>query len=688
MTYPNLLSPIAIGDLTLPNRVVMGSMHTGMEDRSKHFSELAAFFAERARGGVGLMITGGFSPDTTGTLSPAGSQLSTSRTADKHQVITGAVHEAGGRIALQILHAGRYGYQPLVKSASAVKSPISMFKPRAMSGRDVERTIVHYGRAARLARQAGYDAVEIMGSEGYLINQFLAERTNQRTDEWGGTARRRMRFPERVVAEVRDQVGAGFPIVYRQSLLDLVPDGQTWEETLELTRLLAAAGASVINTGIGWHEARIPTIVTSVPRAAFASVTGRLRAQIDLLVMASNRLNTPDIAEQVLADGQADLISMARPLLADPEFVTKTAQGRSDEINTCIACNQACLDATFTRRRASCMVNPRAGRETTLLLSPVRPDLSRSVAVVGAGPAGLAAAVATAERGHRVTVFEQHTQIGGQFRYAMRIPGKEEFAETLRYYTRRMEVLGVELRLGTRADEAVLAGFDSTVVATGVTPRRPDIPGIDHPSVVLYDDLLAGRVVAGSRVAVIGAGGIGFDVCEFLLHDPGESVEHWMTRWGVHDPAELRGGVGPKAGDVPKRTIHLLQRRPAPLGTGLGKTTGWVHRQTLRDGGVEFIGGVTYDLIDDDGLHLTLRAGNSGIGGKGGEGTADLDSEARSTQRLLAVDTVVVCAGQEAVRDLARAGDEHRHVIGGADVAAELDAVRAIRQATELATTL
>ncbi|UIJ34934.1 NADPH-dependent 2,4-dienoyl-CoA reductase [Allobranchiibius sp. GilTou73] len=678
MPYDRLLAPLTIGGITLPNRVVMGSMHTGMEDRAKHFGELAEYFAERARGGTGLMITGGFAPDTTGWLLPAGSQLTSSRAADKHRVITDAVHEAGGRIALQILHAGRYGYHPLVKSASAVKSPISRFKPRAMSGRDVERTIGHYARAARLAMQAGYDGVEIMGSEGYLINQFLTARSNGRTDQWGGSASNRMRFPEQVVRRVRESVGEGFLLIYRQSLLDLVPDGQSWEETVELAQRVEQAGASVINTGIGWHEARIPTIVTSVPRAAFASVTGTLREHVTVPVMASNRINTPEVAEQILADGQADLISMARPLLADPQFVRKAEQDRADEINTCIACNQACLDHTFKNQRASCLVNPRAGRETTLRLLPVGPHAARTVAVVGAGPAGLAAAVASAERGHRVTLFEEQDEIGGQFRYAMRIPGKEEFAETLRYYTRRMQVLGVEVRTGTRVDDDRLAAYDHTVVATGVTPRVPPIPGIEHPKVVMYDDLLSGRATAGARVAVIGAGGIGFDVSEYLLHDRDETVEHWKARWGVTDPQESRAGLGPKHDEPPKRTIHLLQRRPAPLGKGLGKTSGWVHRQTLKDGGVEFIGGVTYDLIDDEGLHITIRSGD----GK------EPDAEADSEQRLLQVDTVVICAGQESVRDLARPDDPSRHLVGGADVAAEVDAKRAIRQATELAASL
>ncbi|MEO8850535.1 MAG: NADPH-dependent 2,4-dienoyl-CoA reductase, partial [Allobranchiibius sp.] len=580
--------------------------------------------------------------------------------------ITDAVHEAGGRIALQILHAGRYGYHPLVKSASALKSPISKFAPRAMSGRDVERTIDHYARAARLAMRAGYDGIEIMGSEGYLINQFLAARTNERADKWGGSASNRMRFPEQVVSRVRESVGAGFPLIYRQSLMDLVTDGQDWDETVELAQRIEAAGASVINTGIGWHEARIPTIVTSVPRAAFASVTGALRGHVDIPVMASNRINTPEIAEQILADEQADMISMARPLLADPDFVVKTQQGRADEINTCIACNQACLDHTFANKRASCLVNPRAGRETTLQLLPVAPHAAKTIAVVGAGPAGLAAAVASAERGHRVTLFEQQDEIGGQFRYAMRIPGKEEFAETLRYYTRRLEILGVEVCTGTTVDEARLASFDHAIIATGVTPRSPSIEGIDHPSVVMYDDLLSGRASAGPRVAVIGAGGIGFDVSEFLLHDSDETLQHWKARWGVVDPQDARAGLGVKQGETPQRTIYLMQRKPAPLGKGLGKTSGWVHRATLKDGGVELIGGVTYDRIDDEGLHIILESG----------------------PRLLQVDTIVIAAGQESVRTLAFESDPKRHLVGGADVAAEVDAKRAIRQATELAATL
>jgi 2,4-dienoyl-CoA reductase (NADPH2) len=586
--------------------------------------------------------------------------------ADQHRVVTDAVHEHDSRILLQLLHSGRYGYQPLIRSASSRKSPITPFRPRALTSRGVERTISGFVRAARLAQRAGYDGVEIMGSEGYLINQFLAARTNPRTDAWGGSAEKRMRFPVEIVRRVREAVGGSFVIDYRISLVDLVEDGQSWDEVVELSHRLEEAGASMFNTGIGWHEARVPTIVTSVPRAAFAGWTRRLRAEVGIPVMASNRINTPDVAEELLADGSADLVSMARPLLADPEFLAKTAAGRTDEINTCIACNQACLDHTFANKRASCLVNPRAGRETSLVLLPVPQARRKQVAVVGAGPAGLAAAVSLAERGHAVTLFEARNELGGQFRLAMQIPGKEEFAETLRYYTRRLEVLGVDVRLGTRATDAELTTYDDVVVASGVQPRVPQIPGIDHPSVVHYDALLRGEVEAGRRVAVIGAGGIGFDVSEFLLHDQHEKLDHWQQRWGVTDDPDARAGLTAKVAEEPRRQIYLLQRKTTGLGKGLGKTTGWVHRQTLKDAKVEMIGGVTYERIDDDGLHLTVRP----------------DDKATPTPRTLAVDTIVVCAGQESVRDLA---DDSRMVVGGADVAAELDAKRAIRQATEAA---
>ncbi|WP_232677287.1 NADPH-dependent 2,4-dienoyl-CoA reductase [Nocardioides sp. R-C-SC26] len=657
-SFDHLLSPITLGDLTLRNRVVMGSMHTGLEDSVRHLDELGAYYAERARGGVGLIITGGYAPNRRGWLKPFASEMTTRLQAMRHRDVTGAVHDAGGAIALQVLHAGRYGYHPLSVSASRRKSPITPFRPRALSTRGVDRTASDFARSAALAQKAGYDAVEVMGSEGYLINQFLAARTNDRTDSWGGTAARRMRFPVEIVRRTRELVGDGFPIVYRISLLDLVEGGQSWDEIVELAHLLTEAGVTAFNTGIGWHEARVPTIITQVPRGAWRSATARLKAEVAVPVCASNRINTPELAEEILATGQADLVSMARPLLADPAFVDKTMNGRADEINTCIACNQACLDHVFKNRRASCLVNPRACRETTLVLGPVR--TARRVAVVGAGPAGLSAAEAAASRGHHVTLFEQSAQIGGQFRLAMAVPGKEEFAETLRYYTRRLEVLGVDVRLSTRADEAELAGYDDVVVASGVTPRMPDLPGIDHPSVVSYADVLSGRVVPGTRVAVIGAGGIGVDVSHWLTHDPADTEDDWRAHWGVGDPALHPGGLTEPKPRAPIREVTLVQRKTTPIGVGLGKTSGWAHRAVLRQAGVEQISGAAYVRIDDEGLHLLV------------------DGE----PRVVPCDHVVVCAGQESVRDLAAEG---RHVIGGADVAAELDAKRAIEQGVRVA---
>ncbi|YAL82832.1 FAD-dependent oxidoreductase [Dermacoccaceae bacterium W4C1] len=669
MSFPHLMAPITIGGVPLKNRIVMGSMHTGMEERAKHIPDLAAYFAERAAGGTAMMITGGYAPNLEGALLPGGSLMRSNRAADRHRQVTEAVHEHDSRILLQILHSGRYGYQPLQVAPSRGKSPITPFRPRALSTRGVERTIGDYVRAARLAQRAGYDGIEVMGSEGYLINQFLAARTNRRTDAWGGSADKRMRFPVEIVRRIREAIGGDFILNYRISLIDLVEKGQTWEEVLQLAHLLQEAGVSMFNTGIGWHEARVPTIVTSVPRAAFADWSRRLREQVEVPVMASNRINTAEVAEDLLADGVCDLISMARPLLADPYFAAKAKAGRTDEINTCIACNQACLDHTFANKRVSCLVNPRAGREASLTLLPVPQPRTRSVAVVGAGPAGLASAVSLAERGHRVTLFEANNQIGGQFRLAMQIPGKEEFAETLRYYTRRLEVLGVDVRLGTRASSDELDTFDDVVVATGVQPRIPNIPGIDHPSVVPYDALLRGEVEAGARVAVLGAGGIGFDVCEFLLHDQHEKLDHWQQRWGISDAQDVPGGLVEKLVEQPRRQVYLLQRKFSRHGAGLGKTTGWVHRATLKDDQVELLGGVTYERIDDEGLHITVRR-------------SEKDTP---VPRTLKVDTIVLCTGQESVRELAGDG---RQVIGGADVAAELDAKRAIKQATEVAAAL
>jgi len=661
--YPNLLEPITLGGLTLRNRAVMGSMHTGLEDYFWDLPKLAAYYAERAAGGVGLIITGGYAPNKRGWLKPFASEMTTRLQAHRHLQVTDAVHEAGGAIAMQILHAGRYGYTPFSVSASAKKAPINPFKPSALSTKGVDQTVSDFAHSAGLAQKAGYDAVEIMGSEGYLINQFLAERTNERTDEWGGTATRRMRFPVEIVRRTREAVGDDFPIIYRLSLLDLVEGGQTWDEVLELAFLLEDAGATVFNTGIGWHEARVPTIITQVPRGAWTWATARLKKEVAIPVCASNRINTPELAEQIIADGSADLVSMARPLLADPEFMNKAAAERADEINTCIACNQACLDHVFQNKKASCLVNPRACRETELVLTPtVRP---REVAVVGAGPAGLSAAVSLAETGNKVTLFEKSQHLGGQFRLAMQVPGKEEFRETLRYYTRRLEVLGVDVRLSTAADLDCLAGFDEVVIATGVEGRTPAIPGIEHPKAVSYADVLDGTVVPGKRVAVIGAGGIGVDVSVFLTHEE-ESLDEWLAHWGVGDPDADRGGLTYPTERTAARQVTLIQRKTSMIGRDLGKTSGWAHRSVLNQSGVQQVSGATYDLIDDAGLHIS-------VDGK---------------PQVLDVDHVVICAGQESVRglydDLVAAGRPVK-IIGGADVAAELDAKRAIAQGVELA---
>ncbi|MGX7825451.1 FAD-dependent oxidoreductase [Actinokineospora sp. 24-640] len=667
MSYPTLLSTLDLGFTTLRNRVVMGSMHTGLEDSARDTPKLAAYFAERARGGVGLIITGGYAPNRVGWLKPFSGKLTTAAEARRHRAVTDAVHAEGGKIALQILHAGRYAYHPFSVSASAVKAPINPFRPRALSDRGVRAQIRAFVRCAVLARQAGYDGVEIMGSEGYFINQFLAPRTNKRTDRWGGTPENRRRVAVEIVRQTRAAVGADFIIVYRLSMAELVEGGQTWAEIVALGTEVEAAGATIINTGIGWHEARVPTIVTSVPRAAFTDVTAAFRPHVGIPVVATNRINMPQVAEEVLARGAADLVSMARPMLADPDWVAKAADGRADEINTCIACNQACLDHVFANRKASCMVNPRAARETELVLSPAR--RAKRVAVVGAGPAGLSAAVTLAGRGHRVELFEAAAHLGGQFDIARRIPGKEEFAETIRYYERQLALTGVEVRLGTRAMAADLAGFDEVVLATGVVPRMPAIAGIDHPSVLSYVDVVRHGAPVGARVAVIGAGGIGVDVSEFLTHaeSPALDLAAWRAEWGVTE-----NGLTTARPAKSPRQVYLLQRKTSRIGAGLGKTTGWVHRAALKSKGVEQLTGVNYERVDDDGLHISF-------------------GEKRADPRTLAVDTVVVCAGQEPVRDLADTLADALpgvpvHLIGGADVAAELDAKRAIDQGTRLAT--
>ncbi|MFD8415308.1 MULTISPECIES: oxidoreductase [unclassified Streptomyces] len=668
--YPHLLSPLDLGFTTLPNRVVMGSMHTGLEEHERGFERLAAFYAERARGGAGLIVTGGIAPNDAGRPFEGGSRLTTEEEAAEHRLITEAVHAEGGKIAMQILHFGRYAYHKDLVAPSALQAPISPFVPNELTDAEVEQTVEDFVRAARLAQLAGYDGVEIMGSEGYLINEFIAAATNRREDRWGGSYENRVRFPLEIVRRTREAVGPDFILIYRLSMLDLVPGGSTLDEVVHLAKEIEAAGATIINTGIGWHEARIPTIATSVPRGAYTWVTQRLMGAVSVPLVTSNRINTPEKAEEILAEGRADLVSMARPFLADADFVAKAAAGRPESINTCIGCNQACLDHTFSGKITSCLVNPRACHETELVLSPTR--LAKSVAVVGAGPAGLACAVTAAERGHRVTLFEASGHIGGQLDVARRIPGKEEFEETIRYFGNRLAEVGVDVRLDTVADTDTLRGYDEVVVATGVTPRIPDIDGIGHPSVVSYLDVLRDGAPVGERVAVVGAGGIGFDVAEYLT-DSGEGASQdpavYFRHWGVDTAYEGPGGLTAPERPASPRQVHLLQRKTTKVGAGLGTTTGWIHRAELKHRGVVSVAGAAYDRVDDEGLHITV------------------DGE----QRLVPADTVVLCTGQEPRRDLyeaLRAAGIEAHLIGGADVAAELDAKRAIRQGTELAAAL
>ena len=671
--YPHLLKPLDLGFVTLPNRVLMGSMHTGLEDRAGNYPKLAAYLAERAAGGAGLIVTGGIAPNVAGWVAPFAGKLSARREVPRHRLVTEAVHAAGGRVCMQILHAGRYAYHPLSVAPSPLKSPITPFKPRGLSARGVEAQIRAFARCAALAREAGYDGVEIMGSEGYLINEFIAARTNRRDDAWGGDFERRSRFPVEIVRRVREAVGPDFIIIYRLSALDLVEGGSTWDEVVALGHAVQEAGATIVNTGIGWHEARIPTIATLVPRAAFSWVTARLREALDVPVVATNRINMPDVAEGILARGEADMVSLARPFLADPEFVRKAAEGRADEINTCIACNQACLDHTFAGKRSSCLVNPRACHETELVIRPA--GQPRKIAVVGGGPAGLAAATTAAERGHAVTLFEAAPEIGGQFQMARRIPGKEEFSETLRYFRRRLEVTGVEVRLGraVSADELAQGGFDHVLVATGVLPRTPAIPGIDGPQVLSYIDVLLGRREVGQRVAIIGAGGIGFDVATFLSHPHAgqDPISEYNHEWGIDREWSVRGGVEgvqPHPEDT-GREIWLLQRKQGKPGRGLGKTTGWAHRLGLQRRGVHMVPGVEYLGVEPAGLRVRIK----------------------DEERLLEVDNVVVCAGQEPLDTLASELSSRgvaADLVGGALEAAELDAKRAIDQATRLAATL
>jgi 2,4-dienoyl-CoA reductase (NADPH2) len=666
-SYPHLFAPLDLGFCTLPNRVLMGSMHTGLEDKASDFPKLAAYFAERARGGVGLMVTGGFSPNLVGWLKPFAGKLSWPWEVRKHRQVTRAVHAEKSKICLQILHAGRYGYHPLTVAPTRIKAPINPFTPRGLSARGVERQIDAFATCAKLARDAGYDGVEVMGSEGYLINQFTAARTNHRTDAWGGDATQRMRFAVEIVRRVREAAGPDFILIYRLSMLDLVDGGSNWDEVIQQAKAVEAAGATIINTGIGWHEARVPTIATSVPRAAFTGVTAKLKPHVRLPLVTTNRINMPEVAERVLAAGHADIVSMARPLLADPEWVTKARSGRSDEINTCIACNQACLDHTFQNKVASCLVNPRACAETELVYAPAKTP--KRIAVVGAGPAGLACATVAAQRGHQVTLFDSADDIGGQFNLAKRIPGKEEFHETLRYFRRRIELTGVQLQLGKRVDSNDLKDFDEVVLATGITPRRADLPGADHPKVVRYVDVLTGRVQVGERAAIIGAGGIGFDVAEFLAQ-LGESatldIERWMHEWGVDPSFSTRSGLLPPAPEPAARQLWLLQRSSGKPGAKLGKTTGWIHRSALKAKRVQMLGGVEYLGVDDSGLRVRIDG----------------------AEQLLPVDHVVICAGQEPLRELVEpltALGKTPHLIGGADVAAELDAKRAIAQGSKLA---
>ena len=667
--YPHLLKPLDLGFTTLRNRVLMGSMHLNLEEAPNGFERMAAFYAERARNGVGLIVTGGIAPEARGAVFHNAAKLTTEEEAEHHRVVTDAVHREGGKICMQILHTGRYAYSPDQVAPSAVKSPITPFAPREMTQADIEETIENFARCAALAQKAGYDGVEVMGSEGYLINQFIAKRTNHRTDEWGGAYENRMRFPVEIVRRVRERVGTNFIIIYRLSMLDLVEGGSTFEETVQLAQAIEKAGATLINTGIGWHEARVPTIATKVPRAAYTWVTKRMMGKVSIPLITTNRINTPEVGEQVLADGCADMVSMARPFLADPEFVRKAEENRADEINTCIGCNQACLDHTFAMKITSCLVNPRACHETEIVIKPA--SARKRIAVVGAGPAGLSFSVTAAQRGHDVTLFEASGEVGGQFNIAKQIPGKEEFHETVRYFRRQLELTGVNVKLNTRVgvDSLKAGGFDEVILATGIVPRNPAIDGINHEKAMTYLDVIRDKRPVGKRVAVMGAGGIGFDVTEYLTHEGESGSQHpekFNREWGIDSNYAQAGGIMPPQVEASPREVFLLQRKTSKVGDGLGKTTGWVHRAGLAARHVKMIPGVNYERIDDAGLHITL--GNE--------------------SRVLDVDHVIVCAGQEPQRELLdglKAAGVSVHLIGGADEAAELDAKRAINQGVRLA---
>ena len=672
-SYPHLLAPLDLGHTTLKNRTLMGSMHTGLEE-TRDWPRVAEFYAARARGGVGLMVTGGIGPNLEGSVAPGAAMMTTDQDVENHTVITKSVHEVGGKIAMQILHAGRYAYGPKCVAPSPVKSPISPFPPTELDEDGIEKQISDIVNAAVLAQRAGYDGVEIMGSEGYFLNQFIVTHTNKRTDRWGGSYENRIRLPLEVVRRTRQAVGTEFIIIYRLSMIDLVPNGSTFDEVVHLAQEVEKAGASIINTGIGWHEARIPTIATSVPRRAFAWVTKKLMGQVSIPVITSNRINMPDVAEDVLAEGCADMVSMARPFLADPDFVVKAANNQADQIAPCIGCNQACLDHTFGGKLTSCLVNPRACNETELTIDPS--GAGGTLAVVGAGPAGLSAALTAADRGFSVTLFDRADRVGGQLNMARQVPGKEEFHGLVDWYERMVAVSGITVKLGTEASVSDLRGFDHVVIATGVTPRDPGIPGQDGPNVLSYIDVLREKQPVGQRVAVIGAGGIGFDVAEYLVtgESPTENLPEWLKEWGVVDPETVRGGLAPE-GPQPEpaiRQVTLLQRKAKALGKSLGKTTGWIHRATLKMKDVQMVGGVNYERIDAEGLHISF-------------------GEARENPTLIEADTIVLCAGQLPERSLADALEAEGvacHVIGGADVAAELDAKRAINQGTRLAASL